>query len=199
MNMVKKQNLNKYIINMRMVDKRLERQRRKMQRDEMKMMKEVKEALAKDDMDTARLFAKDIARNRKMAFNLQKLRSKVKTMVFKLEQASAIQQIGADLRGLVKSLYMVNRTLAMPQMENILFAMENEMENLNLTTETLDEGLDSAFETDETEDSEADKILEEMKASRVATTESSLASAGDNLSEDLEARLQRLKGEKGDN
>ena len=76
--------------------------------------------------------------------------------------------------------------------------MENEMENLNLTTETLDEGLDTAFE-EETDDEEANKILEEMKASRVATTESSLASAGDNLSEDLEARLQRLKGEKGDN
>lgn len=197
--MVKKQNLNKWIINMRMVDKRLERQRKKIQHDELKMMKEVKDALAKDDMDTARLFAKDIARSRKMAYNLQKLRSKVKTMVFKLEQASAVQQIGSDLRGLVKSLYMVNRTLAIPQMENILFAMENEMENLNLTTETLDEGLDTAFESDETEDAEADKILEEMKATRVATTESSLASAGDTLSEDLEARLQRLKGEKGDN
>ncbi len=197
--MVKKQNLNKWIINMRMVDKRLERQRKKIQHDELKMMKEVKDALAKDDMDTARLFAKDIARSRKMAYNLQKLRSKVKTMVFKLEQASAVQQIGSDLRGLVKSLYMVNRTLAIPQMENILFAMENEMENLNLTTETLDEGLDTAFESDETEDADADKILEEMKATRVATTESSLASAGDTLSEDLEARLQRLKGEKGDN
>lgn len=184
---------------MRMVDKRLERQRKKIQRDELKMMKEVKDALAKDDMDTARLFAKDIARSRKMAFNLQKLRSKVKTMVFKLEQANAVQQIGHDLRGLVKSLYMVNRTLAIPQMENILFAMENEMENLNLTTETLDEGLDTAFEGDETEDAEADKILEEMKVTRVATTESSLAQAGDTLSEDLEARLQRLKGEKGDN
>ena len=197
--MPKKQNLNKWIINMRMVDKRLERQRRKMQHDELKMTKEVKDALAKDDMETARLFAKDIARSRKMAYNLQKLRSKVKTMVFKLEQANAIQQIGGDLRGLVKSLYMVNKSLAIPQMENILFAMENEMENLNLTTETLDEGLDTAFETDETEDVEANKILEEMKASRVATTESSLTSAGDTLSEDLEARLQRLKSQKGDN
>ena len=197
--MVKKQNLNKFIINMRMVDKRLERQRKKIQHDELKMTKEVKDALAKDDLETAKLFAKDIARSRKMSYNLQKLRSKVKTMIFKLEQANAVQQIGGDLRGLVKSLYMVNRTLALPQMENILFAMENEMENLNLTTETLDEGLDSAFESDESEDDEANKILEEMKAAKVATTESSLASTGDTLSEDLEARLQRLKGEKGDN
>ena len=195
--MAKKQNLNRWIVNMRMVDKRLDRQRKKIQKDELKMKKEVKDALANDDIETARLFAKDIARSRKMAFNLQKLRSRVKTMVFKLEQASAVQQIGLDLRGLVKSLYMVNRQLAIPQMEQILFAMENEMENLNLTTETLEEGLDSmAFEGEE-EDVEADKILEEFKATREAKTQATLASAdSEGLSEDLESRLQRLKGEK---
>lgn len=197
--MPKKQNLNKWIINMRMVDKRLENQRRKIKRDELKMTKEVKDALAKDDMDTAKLFAKDIARSRKMAYNLQKLRSKVKTMQFKLEQANAIQQIGGDLRGLVKSLYMVNKSLAIPQMDNILFAMEHEMENLNMTTEALDEGLDTALEEDESEDTEANKILEEMKATRAAAAESGLTSAGDSMSEDLEARLQRLKSQKGDN
>ena len=33
-----------------MVDKRLERQRKKIQRDELKMKKEVKDALSKDDL-----------------------------------------------------------------------------------------------------------------------------------------------------
>ncbi|MHA2363867.1 MAG: Snf7 family protein [Candidatus Hodarchaeales archaeon] len=193
----KKNNLQRWIINMRMVDKRLDRQRRKIQKDEKKMMREIKNALAQDDMDTARLFAKDIARSRKMAFNLQKLRSRVKTMTFKLEQASAIQSIGMDLRGLVKSLHMVNRSIAIPQMEQLLFAMENEMENLNLTTETMEEGLEGIGDLGEGEetDSEADRILGEIVATRVATTESDLASASkDDLSEDLASRLQRLKG-----
>lgn len=191
----KGQNLQKWIINMRMVDKRLDRQRRKIKKDEMKMMKEVKDAMAQDDLDTARLFAKDIARSRKMAFNLQKLRSRVKTMTFKLEQASVVQAIGMDLRGLVKSLHMVNRQIAIPQMEQLLFAMENEMETLNLTTETLEEGLDGIGDIGEEADVEADRILEEVTVARVASTESSLASAGkDKLGEDLASRLERLKG-----
>jgi uncharacterized protein YigA (DUF484 family) len=93
--------LQKWIINMRMVEKRLERQRRKMKKDEQKMMKEVKQAIENDDMQSAKLFAKDIARNRKMAHNLQRLRSQVKGIGYKLEQASAVKAIGGDLRGLV--------------------------------------------------------------------------------------------------
>ena len=197
--MARKQNLNKFIVKMRMLDKKLDRQRRKIQKDEMKMKKEVKKALNEDDLDTARLFAKDMARSRKMAYNLQKLRSQVKTMTFKLEQASAIQQVGMDLRGLVKTLYQVNRQIQVPQMEQLLFAMENEMEHLNVATETIEEGLDSvSFESDE-EDSEANQILEEMQASRVAEAASSLASGSDTLSDDIEDRLKKLKGEEGDN
>ena len=197
--MPRKQNLNRWIVNMRMVEKRLDRQRKKMLKDEAKMKKEIKDALEKDDLDTARLFAKDMARSRKMAYNLQKLKSQVKTMTFKLEQASAIQQIGMDLRGLVKSLYQVNRRLNVGGLEQILYGMENEMENLNLTTEMLEEGLDTVSIGDETEDEEANKILEEMQASRVATTASSLASGSDSLSDDIEERLKKLKGEQGDN
>lgn len=195
--MPKKQNLNKFIVNMRMLDKRLDRQRRKIQKDELKMKKEVREALEKDDMDTARLFAKDMARSRKMAYNLQTLRSRVKTMTFKLEQANAVQQIGMDLRGLVKTLYKVNRSLNVSGMENILFAMENEMEHLNITTETIEEGLDSMTLEGEDEDQEANKILEEMKATRVAETTSSLAS-GDSLSDDIEERLKKLRSQNED-
>lgn len=195
----KRGDLTKWIVNMRMVDKRLERQRRKMKKDEAKMMAEVKKALEEDDLATARLFAKDIARGRKMAFNLQKLRSQVKTMTFKLQQAQAIQSIGMDLRGLVKSLHMVNRQMAMPQMEQLLFAMENEMEQLNMSTETLEEGLDDISIEGPEEDTEADKILEEFQTSRVASTQGDLARTGeDTLSDDLASRLERLKGSKDD-
>ncbi|MFV2014713.1 MAG: Snf7 family protein, partial [Candidatus Heimdallarchaeota archaeon] len=148
--------------------------------------------------ETARLFAKDMARSRKMALNLQRLRSRVKTMTFKLEHASTVQQIGMDLRGLVKSLHQVNRHIQVSGMEQLLFTMENEMENLSLTTETLEEGFDSISFEGEGEDDEADKILEEMKATRVAQTASSLASGSDSMSEDIEERLKKLKGEEGD-
>jgi hypothetical protein len=188
--------LQKWIINMRMVEKRLERQRRKMKKDEQKMMKEVKQAIENDDMESAKLFAKDIARNRKMAHNLQRLRSQVKGIGYKLEQASAVQAIGGDLRGLVRSLGKINRRMAIPQMENILFAMENEIETLNLTTETLEEGMDSVSMTDDEVgvDSEANQIIEEIQTA--GAVKSGLPVPADSREKAIEDRLQKLKEDK---
>ena len=188
--------LQKWIINMRMVEKRLERQRRKMKKDEQKMMREVKQSIENDDMEAAKLFAKDIARNRKMAHNLQRLRSQVKGIGYKLEQASAVQTVGGDLRGLVKSLGKINRRLAIPQMENILFAMENEIETLNFTTETLEEGFDSIGATDDEVgvDSEANQIIEEIQTA--GAVRSGLPAPADAREKAIDDRLQKLKEEK---
>ncbi|OLS27541.1 MAG: hypothetical protein HeimC3_03200 [Candidatus Heimdallarchaeota archaeon LC_3] len=188
--------LQKWIINMRMVEKRLERQRRKMKKDEQKMMREVKQAIENDDMNGAKLFAKDIARNRKMAHNLQKLRSQVKGIGYKLEQASAVQTISGDLRGLVRTLGKINRQIAIPQMENILFAMENEIETLNLTTETLDEGLEAVGATDDDVgvDSEASQIIEEIQTA--GAVKSGLPVPADSREKEINSRLEKLKGDK---
>ena len=188
--------LQKWIINMRMVEKRLERQRRKMKKDEQKMMREVKQSIENDDMEAAKLFAKDIARNRKMSHNLQRLRSQVKGIGYKLEQASAVQSIGGDLRGLVKSLGQINRRMAIPQMENILFAMENEIETLNMTTETLEEGFESVGMTDDEVgvDSEASQIIEEIQTA--SAVKSGLPVPADVREKEIDERMQKLKGEK---
>nr|AKC94927.1 putative Vps2/24/46-like protein [uncultured organism] len=188
--------LQKWIINMRMVEKRLERQRRKMKKDEQKMMREVKQAIENDDMNGAKLFAKDIARNRKMAHNLQKLRSQVKGIGYKLEQASAVQTISGDLRGLVRTLGKINRQIAIPQMENILFAMESEIETLNLTTETLDEGLEAVGATDDDVgvDSEASQIIEEIQTA--GAVKSGLPVPADSREKEINSRLEKLKGDK---
>lgn len=189
--MGRRSNLQKYIINMRMIDKRLERQRKKLIKDEAKMMKEVRQALENDDQESAKLFAKDVARSRKMQLNLQTLRSRVKGITFKLEQANAIQAVAGDLRGLVRSLARVNRQMAIPQMEGLLMGMEMEMEQLNLSSEMLEEGFESIADGGVEEDSEADQIIAEFQAAR--QIDSGLETP-DNRSEDINERLKRLKG-----
>ena len=191
--MAPKQPLNRWIINMRLVDKRLERLRIKLKKDEANMMKEVRTALENDDMDSARLFAKDIARTRKMMLNLQSLRSKIKGITFKLESAATVQAIGGDLRGLVRSLVKVNRQLAIPQMETLLLGMEDQMTQLDMTTETIEEGFDTITEGGVEEDAEANQIIEELQVART-TTPGLPVPADDTRVEDIDRRLERLKG-----
>lgn len=181
----------KWIVRLRMVDKRLDRQRRKLLGEEKKMMKEVKEAVARGDMSSARLFAKDVSKSRNMALGCQSLRSQVKGMTFKLQQAQAVQSIGQDLKGMVRALHQVNRTLRVPELEKVLGQMETEMGRLDLTTESIDEGFDM-ISMSENEDVEVDKIIGEITAGEAAVADSGLPTA-DVRSQELAKELKKLK------
>ncbi|MHA2175463.1 MAG: Snf7 family protein, partial [Candidatus Hodarchaeales archaeon] len=107
----------KWIVRLRMVEKRMMRQRKKLLKEEKKMLKEVEKSIEDGDMSTARLLAKDVAKNRNMARACQQMASRVKGIKFKLEQAAATQAIGKDLKGLVRTLHTMNTQLKIPQLE----------------------------------------------------------------------------------
>lgn len=166
-----KQMTQQWIVRLRMVERRLNRQGQKMKRDEGKMLKEVKSSMESGDMETARLFAKDVARSRRMRIGTQKLASRIKAINFKLQQAQAVQTIGSDLTGLVRALKGVNQTLKIPEIEQTVMRMEYEMEKLDMTSESLEDGFESITYGGEEEDQEVDKILGELSAARAATAD----------------------------
>ncbi|MHA2112966.1 MAG: Snf7 family protein [Candidatus Hodarchaeales archaeon] len=125
------QTTRKWIVRLRMVEKRMLRQRKKLQKEEKQMLKEVERAIEDGDMSTARLLAKDVAKNRHMAQACQQMASRVKGIKFKLEQAAATQAIGKDLKGLVKTLHTMNAQLKIPQLEGVLQQMEVETERID--------------------------------------------------------------------
>jgi hypothetical protein len=74
--------------------------------------------------------------------------------------------------------------------------MENEIETLNLTTETLEEGMDSVSMTDDEVgvDSEANQIIEEIQTA--GAVKSGLPVPADSREKAIEDRLQKLKEDK---
>ncbi|MFX0172361.1 MAG: Snf7 family protein, partial [Candidatus Hodarchaeota archaeon] len=114
------QSTRKWIVRLRMVEKRMNRQRNKLLKEEKSMLKEVEKSIEQGDMATARLLAKDVAKNRSMSRGCQQMASRVKAIKFKLEQAAATQAIGKDLKGLVRTLHTMNAQLKIPQLEGVL-------------------------------------------------------------------------------
>ena len=181
----------KWIVRLRMVEKRMLRQRRKLQKEERSMLKEVEKAIEDGDMSTARLLAKDVAKNRNMARACQQMASRVKAIKFKLEQAAATQAIGKDLKGLVRTLHQMNAQLKIPQLEGVLQQMEIETERVDVATEAMDEGFEM-MTSDVEEDEMVEKILGEISASKAATADFGLPSP-DIRSQELQKELEKIK------
>lgn len=185
------QSTRKWIVRLRMVEKRMNRQRKKLIKEEKSMMKEVEKAIEDGDMATARLLAKDVAKNRNMARGCQQMASRVKAIKFKLEQAAATQAIGKDLKGLVKTLHTMNTQLKIPQLEGVLQQMEIETERIDIATEALDDGFEM-MTSDIEEDEMVDKILGEISASKAAAVDFGLPSP-DIRSQELQKELEKIK------
>ncbi len=181
----------RWIVRLRMVEKRMTRQRNKLIKEEKRMLKEVERSIEAGDMTTARLLAKDVAKNRTMARGCQQMASRVKGIKFKLEQAAATQAIGQDLKGLVKTLHTMNRELKIPQLEGVLQQMEIETERVDMATEAMDEGFEM-MTSDVEEDEMVDKILGELSASKAAAADFGLPSP-DIRSQELQKELEKIK------
>ncbi|MHA1948145.1 MAG: Snf7 family protein [Candidatus Hodarchaeales archaeon] len=185
------QTTRKWIVRLRMVEKRMLRQRKKLQKEEKQMLKEVERAIEDGDMSTARLLAKDVAKNRHMAQACQQMASRVKGIKFKLEQAAATQAIGKDLKGLVKTLHTMNAQLKIPQLEGVLQQMEVETERIDIATDAMDEGFE-IMTSDVEEDEVVEKILGEISASKAAKVDFGLPSP-DIRSQELQKELEKIK------
>ena len=185
------QTTRKWIVRLRMVEKRMLRQRKKLQKEEKQMLKEVERAIEDGDMSTARLLAKDVAKNRHMAQACQQMASRVKGIKFKLEQAAATQAIGKDLKGLVRTLHTMNAQLKIPQLEGVLQQMEVETERIDIATDAMDEGFEM-MTSDVEEDEVVEKILGEISASKAAKVDFGRPSP-DIRSQELQKELEKIK------
>jgi charged multivesicular body protein 2A len=180
-----------------MIERRMGRQRQKLKSEEKKMMREVESAVNKGDMDEARLYAKDVAKTRKMSLTTQKIQSRVKAMTFKLEQAHAMESMSRDMVGLVSALRSVNATLRIPQLEHVIVDMESEMTQLDMATEAIDEGLEMTDLGADEIDTDVEKIIGELSAGKAAAAATSLPTA-DIKSEEIQKELEKLKSPKQD-
>jgi len=187
----------RWIVRLRMIERRMGRQRQKLKSEEKKMMREVESAITRGDTDEARLYAKDVAKTRRMALTTQRIQSRVKAMTFKLEQAHAMESMSRDMVGLVRALKSVNASLRIPQLEHVIVDMENEMTQLDMATEAVDEGLELTDLGSEEIDEDVEKIIGELSAGKAAAAASALPSA-DIRSQEIQKELEKIKSQQKD-
>ncbi len=192
-----KQNTRRWITRLRLMERRLERQRKKLMREEEKMTKAIQDAVDRGDIALAKQMARDVARNRKMANGLQRMIGHLRGIKFKLEQAQTMQDLSADLKGVVKTLHDVNRNMNMPRLEKILAGIEEGTAQLDEVMGVVEESFDSVSYT-EADDAEAEKVLDEILAGKAAESTSALPEVpveSEQLAEEIAKLKQKMKSD----
>jgi len=150
-----------YIIDLKMVNKRLARSSKKLETDEQKLQRKTRDAMRKGLMDQARLYASNVARNRKWVYSYTRLTTRIEGIIFRLEQADSVQQLASELKGMAGALRQVNASLNAPEISALVEDLENSFEGIEMTTDMMDEDFESMMSLD-VDETEVDKIMGEI-------------------------------------
>ncbi len=183
-----------YIIDLKMVNKRLSRTSRKLENDEAKIQRKTREAMRKGLMDQARLYASNVARNRKWVYSYTRLTTRIEGIIFRLEQADSVQQLAGELKGMAGALREVNATLNAPEISSLISDLENSFEGIEMTTDMMDEGFEDMMSLD-VDETDVDKIMGEIGTEIGLGAETGLPTP-DIRSSELAKEIEELRKEK---
>ncbi|MHA2502328.1 MAG: Snf7 family protein [Candidatus Kariarchaeaceae archaeon] len=182
-----------HILNLKVVGRRLGRSQRKLENQQRVTEQKVRKAIQKGDMDSARMYAKDVVRSKKWALGYQSLISKIDGLSFKLERAEAVQSIAGEMKGVAGALRQVNMELNLPEIDTVVNDMNAALEGIEDKSEIMEDAVDGLFEMD-TNEADVDSLLQEYGADIGVSVSTELPTPSSTTSE-LEAEIAELRKE----
>ena len=138
--------LKKFRQSIRRSCREIERERTRLQNQEVKMKNEMKRLAAKGETESVMILAKDLVRQRAAMHKFLKLSSQLESLGLRIETIKAQAGATQALRGAAQAMHQLNRMVNVPQMQMIMqkFMMENEM--MDMKSEMVDEVMDDVWD-----------------------------------------------------
>jgi charged multivesicular body protein 2A len=139
----------------------VDRERMMMQRLEQQRKNEIRRLAREGQMKSVRIAARDLVRVRNCIAKMYELRSQMQSVQMQLSTMRSSEAMTNAMRGIVKSMHLMNRQVNLPRIGQILQAFERESEVLSLKQEVIDDAMDNAI-ADEDENEETEQVVNQV-------------------------------------
>eukprot|EP00003_Mantamonas_plastica_P007418 TRINITY_DN1622_c0_g2_i9.p1 TRINITY_DN1622_c0_g2~~TRINITY_DN1622_c0_g2_i9.p1 ORF type:complete len:332 (-),score=143.79 TRINITY_DN1622_c0_g2_i9:20-1015(-) len=141
----------------------IERETRRLETSEKKMVKEIK-GLAEDGKEKVlKIKVKDLVRTRRQIQKFGRMVVNLEAVKIKLETLNATQNMGKAMAGATKAMQSMNAQYNLPAMQKILMDFERQSDLMENKEEMLDDTLEELMEESD-EEEEAEEILQSVLA-----------------------------------
>ena len=141
----------------------IDRERTGLERQEKKLMADIKKEAKANRIDTARIMAKDLVRTRAYVKKMYKMKSHMEAISLRLQTMQSSQQMTAAMKGVVKVMGKMNAKMNIPQIQSIMAEFEKQNEMMGMKEEMMGDAMDEAF-NDEDDDEEENSIVDQVLA-----------------------------------
>merc|ERR1712060_976473 len=143
----------------------LERERMGLERQEKKLMSDIKKAAKDGQIDSAKIMAKDLVRTRGYIKKMYKMKSHMEAVSLRLQTMQSSAQMAQCMKGVTKVMGSMNKKMNLPQISKIMMEFEKQNEMMGMKEEMMSDAMDDAFADEEDEDEEENvlgSVLAEM-------------------------------------
>ena len=135
-----------------------------MDREELKVVTEIKVLGKRGDYTNAKILAKEVVRSRKAKSGMITSKARLNSIGMQLGEQLATVKVAGCLQSSAQIMQMMNQLIRLPQIHETMRVMAREMEQSGLISEMTDEmlsGLDSE-DIEEEAEGEVDKVFSEI-------------------------------------
>lgn len=201
------------------VIRELDRERASLERQEKKLVVDIKKMAKSGQMEAVKIMAKDLVRTRGFVKKFILMRANIQAIALKVQTLKSQAAMANAMKGVTKALRNMNKRLNLPQLQNIMMQFERESEIMDLKEETISDTIDDVIggEDDEEEtevivsqvldelgislDHELSDITPGLEKPHLASTgqKKAVAATGGggggvgSATDDLQARLDQLR------
>ena len=140
----------------------MERERAALERQEQRVIVEIKKMAQQGRMGATRIMAKDLVRIRGQAQKYYQMISYMQTMNMRLQTLRSTASMAQAMRGVTSALVRMNRSLNLPGMQAVTMEFQRQSELMDMKNEMMEETMDDMFELDDTEEDDPDDIVDQV-------------------------------------
>ncbi|CAI4230967.1 unnamed protein product [Auanema sp. JU1783] len=194
----------------------LDREKQRMEMQEKKVIAEIKKMAKANQMDSVKVMAKDLVRTRRYIKKFIMMKANIQAVSLKVQTLKSQDAMAQAMKGVTKAMQSMNRQLNLPQIQKIMMEFEKQSEIMDMKEEIMGDAIDDAI-GDAADDEESENIVnqvldelgiqmgEEMANIPVPSGQLGVpekknktavpAGSGNDIDDDLQARLDQLRRE----
>ncbi|EOD07074.1 vacuolar protein sorting protein 24 [Emiliania huxleyi CCMP1516] len=159
-----REQVNKWKKEMRSESRKLDRQILKIQREEEKIKRSVKEAAKRGDTASCKTYAKEIVRSRKAVTRLHTSKAQMNSVVMQMQNQMSQAKVMGTLTKSADIMKAMNKLVKVEGISETMRNMEQEMTKAGLLEEMMDDAMETFEDEDDEEaaDEEVSKVLSEI-------------------------------------
>jgi charged multivesicular body protein 2A len=136
----------------------LDRERANLEKQEQKLIADIKKYAGQGQMGSVKIMAKDLVRTRTYITKFIELRSHLGAVSLKLQTVKSQEAMASAMKSVTQAMIKMNKTVNVPAVQKIMMNFQLENERAEMTQEMMGDMLDDAMEQDGDEEEE-EKIV----------------------------------------